>query len=174
MDLFKLIIFSTSLSLFSSSTLFDMMLIYLFLTITYKTNIYYNNNSDLVGVLVNTINIMMHLMVYQFNNFVNVINKTKYGSLAISSYNYLDSKVVKIKTIIFNWLVLVPVKFVIEKTMGTLDEDMNKEIREMKLTNINQELIIKKTVVGSEGKLETNADISNFLDKLLDENKKTN
>jgi hypothetical protein len=174
MDLFKLIIFSTSLSLFSSSTLFDMMLIYLFLTITYKTNIYYNNNSDLVGVLVNTINIMMHLMVYQFNNFVNVINKTKYGSLAISSYNYLDSKVVKIKTIIFNWLVLVPVKFVIEKTMGTLDEDMNKEIREMKLTNINQEPVIKKTVVGSKVKLETNADISNFLDKLLDENKKTN
>ena len=177
MELFKLIIFSTSLFLFGSGAFFDTMLIYLFLTLTYKTNINYSNNLDPMAILINLINIMMHLIVYQFNDFVKAIDKTKYGSLAVSSYNYLDSKVVQIKNLIFHWLVLIPVKFLMGKTIGTLlDDDMIKAIKEMKANsaNIKQAPTIKKTVVSSEVKLETNADISNFLDRLLDENKKTN
>ena len=136
---------------------------------TYKTNNNYDNNLDPITLLVNLINIMMHLLVYQFNDFVKAINKTKYGSLIVSSYNYLDSKVVQIKNLIFNWLVLIPVKFIMGKTIRTLlDGNMIKTNR----TNIKQIPTIKKNDVSSEVKLETNADIFNFLDRLLDENKK--
>lgn len=180
MELFKLMIFSTSLFLFGYGVLFETMLIYLFLTITYKTNINYNNTLDPMTIFVNLINIMMHLIVYQFDNFVKSINKTRYGSLAISTYNYLDSKVVQIKNLIFHWLVLIPIKFILGKTIGTLlDDNVIKAIKEIKQTKLNRNNIkqtptIKRSLVSSKVKLETNADISNFLDRLLDENKKIN
>lgn len=176
MELFKLIIFSTSLFFFGSGALFDTMIIYLFLMMTYKTNINYNNNLDHLMLLVNLINIMMHLIVYQFYVFVVAINKTKYGNLAVTSYNYLDSKVAQIKNLMFNWLVLLPVKFVMGKTIGTLlNDDMIKVIKELKAngSNIKQTPTIKNTGFSSDVKLETNADISKFLDRLLNENKKT-
>lgn len=145
MELFTLIIFSTSLFLFGANAciLFGTMLIYSFLIIIYKTNINYLNNLDLMTVF-----------IYQFNNFVKAINKTRYGSLIINFYNYLDSIIVQIKKLIFNWLVLIPGKFIMNKTIRTL---LDSKIVKENSTNI---------------KLETNIDISNFLDGLLNENKK--
>lgn len=142
MELFTLIIFSTSLFLFGANAyiLFGTMLIYSFLIIIYKTNINYGNNLDLI-------NIALQLIIYQFNNFVKAINKTRYGSLIINFYNYLDSIIVQIKKLIFN-------KFIMNKTIRTL---LDSKIVKENSTNI---------------KLETNIDISNFLDGLLNENKK--
>ena len=162
MELFKLIIFSTSLFLLGSGSLFDITLIYLFLKMVYKTNINYNNNIGPIDILVNLINIMMHFVIYQFDNFVNSINKTQSGSFVISSYNYLDSKIVHYKTMFFNWLIFLPIKYLMAKSINKLKFKYNKQTSE-----------IKKLSVDSAIKLETNADISNFLDKLLDENKKT-
>ena len=196
MELFKLIIFSTSLFLFGPGTFFDTVLIYLFLNLTYKSGINYNNTYDPMMVLVNLINIMMHLIVYQFHDFVKALNKTQYGSIAVSTYNYLDDKVTRIKQIIFHWFVLLPMKFVMRKTIGSLmDESVLNTIKDMKV-NKNSQLqnqgpnetsldarargfasagpIIRKTEISKEIKLETNQDISNFLDRLLDENKKSN
>lgn len=153
MELFKLLFFSTFLLLFGS--LFDAILIYLFLTITYKTNITYNNNFDLTDSVINLINIIMHFIIYQFNNFVIMLNKTKYGFIVISLYNYLDSKIVKIKKNIFSWFILQPIKFIIGKTIRRIffQDSLYK---------------LDSSSITSKVKLETNTDIYNFLDKLLD------
>jgi len=164
MELFKLIICITILFLFNLSVLVDTILIYLFLMITYKTNINYDNNFDPTIMIINLINVIMHLIIYQFNNFVKAINKTKYGILIISSYNYLDSKVIQIKNFIFYQVVLNPIKFVIGKTIGTIYN--NDIIKELKVNNINQNNVIKKTIISSKVTLETNDDIYNFLNKL--------
>lgn len=164
MELFKLIICITILFFFNLSVLVDTILIYLFLMINYKTNINYDNNVDPIIMTINLINIIMHLIIYQFNNFVKAINKTKYGILIIYSYDYLDSKVIQIKNLIFYQVVLNPIKFVIGKTIGTIYN--NDIIKELKVNNINQNNVIKKTISSSEVTLETNDDIYNFLNKL--------
>lgn len=179
MELFKLIIFSTSLFLFGASAFFDTTLIYLFLNMTYKSRISHENTYDPMMILVNLINIMMHLIVYQFNYFVKAINKNQYGLMVTSAYNYLDDKVVRIKNLIFHWVVLLPMKFVMRKTLGSLmDESVVNAIKDMKINksiNENQQMpVIKRTPISKEIKLETNQDISNFLDSLMKENKKTN
>jgi hypothetical protein len=174
MELFKLLIFSTCLFLFGTGALFDTLLIYLFLNMAYKSKISYVNTLDPTMFLVNLINIMMHLIVYQFNDFIKIINQTYGGRLLISSYNYLDELVVRVKTLFFHWIVLTPMKYVMSKTMGSLiNEDVMKTIKEIKTTNNGQIPVIKKTLVSPDIKLETNQDISNFLDRLLEQNKKT-
>jgi len=153
MELVKLLFFTTFILLFGS--LFDAILIYLFLTITYKTNITYNNNFNLTDSIINLINIIMHFIIYQFDIFVIMLNKTKYGFLITSSYNYLDSKIVKIKKNIFSWFILQPTKFIIRKTIKHISfQDSLYKLESSSIT--------------SKVKLETNTDIYNFLDKLLD------
>jgi hypothetical protein len=153
MELLKLLFFTTFILLFGS--LFDAILIYLFLTITYKTNITYNNNFNFTDSIINLINIIMHFIIYQFNIFIIMLNKTKYGFLITSSYNYLDSKIVKIKKNIFSWFILQPTKFIIGKIIKHISfQDSLYKLDSSSIT--------------SKVKLETNTDIYNFLDKLLD------
>jgi hypothetical protein len=153
MELLKLLFFTTFILLFGS--LFDAILIYLFLIITYKTNITYNNNFNFTDSIINLINIIMHFIIYQFNIFIIMLNKTKYGFLITSSYNYLDSKIVKIKKNIFSWFILQPTKFIIGKIIKHISfQDSLYKLDSSSIT--------------SKVKLETNTDIYNFLDKLLD------
>jgi hypothetical protein len=155
MDLIKLIFFNASLFLFSYSVLINIILIYLFLNMIYKMKVSYSDNLDTMYVIINLINITMHMIIYKIYNIIDTMNKTFIGNLIISSYNYLDSKITYYK----NQLFLFPIRFIINKVFGIpLDNDIINKFNK-------QSPVIKKTKINT--KLETNIEISNFLDEIL-------
>jgi hypothetical protein len=95
------------------------------------------------------------MIIYKIYNVIDAINKTFIGNLIISSYNYLDSKITYYK----NQLFLFPIRFIINKVFGiSLDNDIINKFNK-------QSPVIKKTKINT--KLETNIEISNFLDEIL-------
>lgn len=155
MDLIKLIFFNASLFLFSYSVLINIILIYLFLNMIYKMKVSYSDNLDTMYVIINLINITMHMIIYKIYNIIDTMNKTFIGNLIISSYNYLDSKITYYK----NQLFLFPIRFIINKVFGiSLDNDIINKFNK-------QSPVIKKMKINT--KLETNIEISNFLDEIL-------
>ncbi len=155
MTLLKLIFFE-HLSLHLFEFLFDNIFIYLFLIIIYKKDYKYNNNLEPINMFINLINLIMHLTVYQLNIFVNKLNKTKYGSLIMYSYNYLNLKVINIKFFILDRLIFNPIKFFIKKTIIHILKN-NMKINENKVYVDNLKI-----------KINTNDEINYFLNRLLE------
>lgn len=152
MDLIKLVIFNTSLFLFSYSMLANIILSYLLMSIIYNMKVSYSDNIDTMHIIINLINIIMHMIIYKIYNVIDRMKQTYIGNFIILSYNYLDSKIIYYK----NQLFLFPIRCILNKIFGT----------SLDVKNIN-DCDKKKVVITHNIKLETNTDISNFLNKIL-------
>ncbi len=194
MELLQLIIFSLCYSFMSASTFFDTVLICLFLKITYKTNLLQANQYDPTSVLLNLVNIMLHLMVYQMGVMIEITKQNNIGNKVICTYNQLNTKYVQLRNKLLHWVLFTPMKFVMKKAIGNLvDETAMEEIKKLSQmqaqkmasgSGSNEHLQgfglgfnnipkLPKTTISPNIKLNSNQDINNFLDGLL-ESKKTN
>ena len=145
MELLQLILFSFSYSLMNTGTFFYTILIYLFLNLIYKkNNILNTNNFDPSMIIINFINIILHLLVYQMGLLVNIIKKNQYGNQVFNIYNNINNKYVLLKNKLLYYIIFIPTKLVTKKVIKYIDIEDN--------TNIQ---------------LKSNQDINKFLDGLL-------
>jgi hypothetical protein len=145
MELLQLILFSFSYSLMNTGTFFYTILIYLFLNLIYKeNNILNTNNFDPSMILINFINIILHLLVYQMGLLVDIIKKNQYGNQVFNIYNNINIKYILLKNKLLYYIIFIPTKLVIKKVIKYIDIEDN--------TNIQ---------------LKSNQDINKFLDGLL-------
>ena len=145
MELLQLIFFSFSYSLMNTGTFFNTILIYLFLKLTYKkNNILNTNNFDPSMILINFINIILHLLVYQMGLLVDIIKKNQYGNQVFNIYNNINIKYILLKNKLLYYIIFIPTKLVTKKVIKYIDIEDN--------TNIQ---------------LKSNQDINKFLDGLL-------
>ena len=92
MELLQLILFSFLYSLMNTGTFFYTILIYLFLNLIYKkNNILNTNNFDPSMIIINFINIILHLLVYQMGLLVNIIKKNQYGNKVFNINNNINN-----------------------------------------------------------------------------------
>jgi len=145
MELLQLILFSFSYSLMNTGTFFYTILIYLFLNLIYKeNNILNTNNFDPSMILINFINIILHLLVYQMGLLVDIIKKNQYGNQVFNIYNNINIKYILLKNKLLYYIIFIPTKLVTKKVIKYIDIEDN--------TNIQ---------------LKSNQDINKFLDGLL-------
>jgi len=147
MELLQLIFFSFSYSFLSTGTFISLLLLNLFLNITYKNNIniFNSNNLDPAIILSNFIKVMLHLLVYQIELLVNIIKKNPNGNKIINIYNNINIKYVMLKNKLLYNMILKPTKLVTNKIFKYINNDDNSNIQ-----------------------LKSNQDINKFLDGLLD------
>lgn len=159
MELFKTILFSTSLYLYGYGVLFDLMLVYFFLSAVNKTktNITYQLTFD--SIFINLIKMFIQLFIYNFNILVAKVNKTTPGWFLIKSYQYVDNKLVKFKQSVFTKVFGMLVKRAMTGMFSVLLDDQVFKVPKLNRT--------------SEYRLSTNAEVSDFLDRLLDKKNKT-
>jgi hypothetical protein len=169
MELLKLIIWGTCTYFYGYGISFNIIVFHLFLNLVYRANIQYSNNLDLYTIIIILINIMIHIIIYYFNEFIYRVNKTWIGYNIIYAYNFIDEKITKIKSIIINQIMGKTIRFIwnMSKTL-LLDESVNETLQILKSKNIFGHINAPKI------KLKTNSDINNFLDNLLLNNKTTN
>ena len=131
----------------SFGNFFNTILIYLFLKLVYKKNNIINSNLDPSIIIINFLNILLHLLVNQINLMITIMKQNMYVNKIITLYNNMNNKYIYLKNKILNCIILLPLKFGMFKIFNT-----NKEVN----SNIN---------------LKSNQDINNFLDGLLEKNK---
>lgn len=151
MELLQFILFGVAYNYLNINYFINFIIFILFLKVVYNSNIKLINNIDPLIIFCNMINIMLHLIVYQTQKInKNLTNYTiiKYVS---DSYSYLNNKFMFIKNRVFNYIFLRTTKIVLNKPNN----------------NLQIKPIIKKTNIDTI-KLNTNKDISDFLDKLLE------
>jgi len=145
MELLQLIFFSFSYSFLSTGTFLNTLLLYSFLSLTYRNNILNSNNLDPTIILSNFIKVMLHLLVYQIELLVNIIKKNPNGNKIINIYNNINIKYVMLKNKLLYNMILKPTKLVTNKIFKYINNDDNSNIQ-----------------------LKSNQDINKFLDGLLD------
>ena len=129
----------------NTGTFFYTILIYLFLNLIYKkNNILNTNNFDPSMIIINFINIILHLLVYQMGLLVNIININQFGNQLFNIYNNINNKYVLLKNKLLYYIIFIPTKLVTKKVIKYIDIEDN--------TNIQ---------------LKSNQDINKFLDGLL-------
>ena len=170
MALLKLVLVVIAFSFLNITTFYNLIIISLFLKIIYKMNFTSVNDSDPIMLMVNITNIFMHLISYQISNFISKVNNNIF-SYILTKYNYWNNKFIKLKSNIISY----PMKFFMKKLINnSLNNDAINIIQQIKLqtkNNLQHIPNIKKTIINPDIKLNTNKDISNFLDNLLDNNK---
>ncbi len=178
MELLNLILVCGAFSLFSFSTFCNLMCFNLFLRIGYKLNLMNMHDFDPIMLMLNIINILMHFFVYKMTKLIGIINNTKWGNYVLEKYNYLNNKYVNIKNSLIHTIMMFPIKFVMKnlnKPSDTTDNStLTNIIHQIQLENrVNSQKIpvIRKTTIDTNIELNTNKDISNFLDNLLETNK---
>lgn len=175
MELLQLIIFSLCYTFMSAGTFFDTCLIYLFLRITYKSNMIQFNQNDPMSIMLNLTNIMLHLMVYQMGIMIEFAKQNTLGDRIISGYNILNLRYINLRNKVLHWILYKPMKFALGKVVGNLmDDQALNEIKKMSMEqsvnlNFNPNTLpkIPKTQINPDLKLDSNHDINNFLDGLL-------
>ena len=128
----------------SYGNFFNTILIYLFLKLVYKKNNIMISNLDPSMIIINFLNIILHLLVYQLNLLIDVIKQNVHCNKIIRIYNEINNYYVSIKNKILYNIVLVPLKFGMSKLSSKVESNIN---------------------------LKSNQDINNFLDGLLEKNK---
>lgn len=144
MELLQLIFFTFSYNFMSYGNFFNTILIYLFLKLVYKKNNIMISNLDPSMIIINFLNIILHLLVYQLNLLIDVIKQNVHGNKIIRIYNEINNYYVSIKNKILYNIVLVPLKFGMSKLSSKVESNIN---------------------------LKSKQDINNFLDGLLEKNK---
>jgi len=145
MELLQLIFFSFSYSFLSTGTFLNTLLLYSFLSLTYRNNILNSNNLDPTIILSNFIKVMLHLLVFQVGLLVNIIKKNPNGNKIINIYNNVNIKYVMLKNKLLYYIILTPTKLITNKIFKYISNDDNSNIQ-----------------------LKSNQDINKFLDGLLD------
>jgi hypothetical protein len=160
MELLQLILFGICYSFMNTLVLFDTIFIFIFLKINYKTQIIDYNPYNNISVLINFINIIIYLTIYYINIIFYVVKQNNFGNMIICTYNHINSKYIKIKNKILYYTLVTPVIFIIKKIFNNL----------VKKFEINKNLIDKQNMynLNYTHKLQTNQDINNFLDRLID------
>jgi len=190
MELLRLIIFSLCYSFMSTSTLFDTVMIYSFISISYKTNILQNNNYDPISIFMNSINTMMYLLVIQMNLIIAILKEYKYSKKVISIYEQLNNKYVKLRNKLLYFILFKPMQFVMKRAFGNLfDQSILEQIKKMGQLQLQSQAekngldnqinlkdflndLQKPSLPAQNIKLNTRQDIDNFLDSLLEEKDK--
>jgi hypothetical protein len=148
MELLQLIFFGFSYSIMSTANFLNTILVYLFLKQTYKNNIKDTNNLDPSIILINLINIILHVLFYQIKLLEGILKKNHFSNQVINIYNNVNSKYIFLKNKILYYMIFIPTKYLTNKA----------------ITHIN-----------NEGKyniqLKSNQDVNKFLDGLLDKSK---
>ena len=167
MELLKLILFSTAFSFLSASAFFDLIIFTCMLKLVYKkNNMYINlNDADPMMIMMNLMNIMMHLVFYQLTIFIQVLKQNKYGNYVITTYSNLNQKYLELRNIVFNFVLLKPLKVVLKKIIGPLMINY-QELKPTEIPKMNKSLNVPDV------NLNNNKDINDFLDKILENNKK--
>jgi len=146
MELLQLIFFTFSYNYMSTGLFLNTLFFYLLLKLTYKkNNITIQNNLDPTVIIVNLLNIILHIL---FNQIILLINKIKNNNnfnKIISSYNIINNKYVILRNKTLYYIIFTPLKFVMKKLIKNIDLNTNIE-------------------------LKSNQDINMFLDGLLDKN----
>lgn len=147
MELLQLIFFTFSYNFMNTGNFFNTILIYLFLKLVYKKNNIINSNLDPSMIIINFLNIFLHLLVYQLGLLISIMKQNIYCNKVITLYNNLNIKYISIKNKIIHNIVFILLKLGMSK-----------------MFNLSEEIKLNKD-------LKTNQDISNFLDGLLEKNK---
>ncbi len=147
MELLQLIFFTFSYNFMNTRNFFNTILIYLFLKLVYKKNNIINSNLDPSMIIINFLNIFLHLLVYQLGLLISIMKQNIYCNKVITLYNNLNIKYISIKNKITHNIVFILLKLGMSK-----------------MFNLSEEIKLNKD-------LKTNQDISNFLDGLLEKNK---
>ena len=143
MELLQLILFSFLYSLMNTGTFFYTILIYLFLNLIYKkNNILNTNNFDPSMIIINFINIILHLLVYQMGLLVNIIKKNQYGNQVFNIYNNINNKYVLLKNKLLYYIIFIPTKLVTKKVIKYIDIEDNTNIQLKSNQDINKFLDI--------------------------------
>ena len=148
MELLQLIFFTFSYNFMSVGNFFNTILIYLFLKLVYKKNNIINSNLDPSMIIINFLNILLHLLVYQMGLMINVMKQNVYYNKVITLYNNMNNKYVSIKNKILHYIIFIPLKLGMSKMLNNISREVN--------SNTN---------------LKSNQDINIFLDGLLEKNK---
>jgi hypothetical protein len=174
----------------STSTLFDTVMIYSFISISYKTNILQNNNYDPISIFMNSINTMMYLLVIQMNLIIAILKEYKYSKKVISIYEQLNNKYVKLRNKLLYFILFKPMQFVMKRAFGNLfDQSILEQIKKMGQLQLQSQAekngldnqinlkdflndLQKPSLPAQNIKLNTRQDIDNFLDSLLEEKDK--
>lgn len=147
MELLQLIFFTFSYNFMNTGNFFNTILIYLFLKLVYKKNNIINSNLDPSMIIINFLNIFLHLLVYQLGLLISIMKQNIYCNKVITLYNNLNIKYISIKNKITHNIVFILLKLGMSK-----------------MFNLSEEVKLNRD-------LKTNQDISNFLDGLLEKNK---
>ena len=148
MELLQLIFFTFSYNFMSTGNFFNTVLIYLFLKLTYKKNNMTNiNNFDPSMIIINFLNISLHLLVNQLSLLINMINQNIYGNQVIETYKKININYITLKNKTLYYLLSIPFKLGMKKVINNFNYDENSNIQ-----------------------LKSNQDINKFLDGLLDKN----
>jgi hypothetical protein len=145
MEILQFIFFTISYNLMTTANFFNTIIIYLFLKLVYKKNNITIINLDPSMIIINFLNILLHLIEYQLILLLNIIKNNEYGNKIINSYNDINMKYITIKNKILQFIIFIPIK------LGMLKYTNNE--------------------VKSSIQLKSNQDINTFLDGLLDKNK---
>jgi hypothetical protein len=145
MEILQFIFFTISYNLMTTTNFFNTIIIYLFLKLVYKKNNITIINLDPSMIIINFLNILLHLIEYQLILLLNIIKNNEYGNKIINSYNNINMKFITIKNKILQFIIFIPIK------LGVLKYTNNE--------------------VKSSIQLKSNQDINTFLDGLLDKNK---
>jgi hypothetical protein len=145
MEILQFIFFTISYNLMTTTNFFNTIIIYLFLKLVYKKNNITIINLDPSMIIINFLNILLHLIEYQLILLLNIIKNNEYGNKIINSYNNINMKYITIKNKILQFIIFIPIK------LGVLKYTNNE--------------------VKSSIQLKSNQDINTFLDGLLDKNK---
>ncbi len=192
MELLNFILFCTSFSFLSFSTFCNLMMMNLFLRVVYKLNIMSLDGFDPIILFMNIINILLHLFVFYTTNLMESLGKNNWCNWLFTNYNYFNNKYVGIKNTIIHSITLGPLKFLMGKLVKSNNQpnqsnQSNPTMEPFNITNIIQQIKlenrnginngfqtipnIKKQQIDSNIQLNTNKEISNFLDNLLVNNK---
>ncbi len=145
---------------------------------------------DPIILFMNVINILLHLFVFYISNLVDSLGKNNWCNWIFTKYSYFNNKYVGIKNTIIHSITLFPLKFLMGKLVNKSNNQPNQSNPTMEpfnITNIIQQIKlenrnginngvqtipnIKKQVIDPSIQLNTNKEISNFLDNLLVNNK---
>ena len=169
MELLQFIIISTSYLFMSANKFFECAFIFLFFKINYENRTLEYNPHDHISVLMNLINMTIHYTVYQMVIIVKVIKQYNFGNSVICTYDKINFKFIELKNNLINYIIFSPIKFIMKKLLWYL---LNNKLKfnspSAFISTTTPTSRLHKTNMNPCVKLETNQDINNFLDGLLD------
>ena len=174
MELLKLLLYTTAFTQLSYSHFFDFCLINIFLLYIYYTKpVIQSNTFDFMVFTTGFIHLALHVMFYYLQVWVQICKSNQYANQVITKYNYLNEKYLELRFKFFYHGVLRPVKFIVKKILLSNTPPENYQEFNEALVNFRQSIVnsVKKNQQNANG-LKTNEQIDDFLNKILEDNKK--